>query len=193
MQSIRTFIAFEVGNDVKARAADLIKRLKKSEAEVKWVEPQHLHITLKFLGDIPNVEVPDICNVVSQVAAEFKPIELEFTGAGAFPDASKPKTLWIGVAPGEGFDQLAALNERLEARLHDDLGFARERRRFQPHLTIGRVNGTGEAQQRLGELVAAHAEFDAAITEVDELLVFASYLERNGPLYNVMGRAEMRY
>ena len=193
MQSFRTFIAIEIGNDVKARALDLIKRLKKSEAEVKWVESHLMHITLKFLGDVPNVEVPDVCRVVQQVAAEFEPMEIEFTGAGAFPDISRPKTLWIGIAPGEGFDQLAAMNEQLERRLNDELGFARERRKFQPHLTIGRVNSTDETQQALSELVAENADFDAAITEIDELLVFASYLEKSGPTYNVLGRAELTY
>lgn len=193
MQSIRTFIAFEVGNDVRARVADLTKRLKKSSADVRWVDPAQMHITLKFLGDVPNVEVPDVCRVVSEVADEFEPFELEFAGAGAFPNVSNPKTLWIGIAPGEGFDRLAAMNDRLESRLHDELGFARERRKFTPHLTIGRVNNTTESQAELTTILTENASFDAALTEVDELLVFASYLERNGPLYTVMGRAEMKY
>lgn len=191
MQNIRTFIAIEVGNDVKARAADLIKRLKKSEADVKWVAPQNMHITLKFLGDVPNVEVPDICRHIAEVTAKFEPFEVEFGAVGAFPDASRPKTLWIGVAPGEGFDRLEALNNAIEERLHDQMGFPRERRRFHPHLTLGRVNSGGEAQQALSEIVQEHAHFDASITEIDEVLIFASYLEKSGPTYNVMGRAEL--
>ena len=117
----------------------------------------------------------------------------EFAAAGAFPDASRPKTLWIGVAPGEGFDRLEALNSAIEDRLHDQMGFPRERRRFHPHLTIGRVNSGGEAQQTLSEIVQQHAHFDASITEIDEVLIFASYLEKSGPTYNVMGRAELNY
>jgi 2'-5' RNA ligase len=191
MQSIRTFIAVEVGNDVKARAADLIKRLKKAEADVKWVPPQNMHITLKFLGDVPNVEVPDVCRHVAEVAAKFEPFEIEFAAAGAFPDVSRPKTLWIGIAPGEGFEQLEALSSAIEDRLHDQMGFPRERRRFHPHLTIGRVNSGGQSQERLGEIVQEHANFDASITEIDEVLIFASYLEKSGPTYNVMGRAEL--
>lgn len=192
MQNIRTFIAFEVGNDVKARAADLIKRLKKAEADVRWVESQHMHITLKFLGDVPNVEVPDVCRHVAEAVADFEPFEIEFLSAGAFPEITRPKTLWIGVAPGEGFERLEAMNNAIEQRLHDEMGFPRERRRFQPHLTIGRVNSQGEAQRLLGELVEQQANFDASIAEVDEVLIYASFLERSGPIYNVLGRAELR-
>ncbi|HTN77664.1 MAG TPA: RNA 2',3'-cyclic phosphodiesterase [Pirellulaceae bacterium] len=192
MQSIRTFIAFEVGNDVKSRAADLIKRLKKSEADVKWVAPQEMHITLKFLGDVPNVEVPDICRIAQQVAAEFEPFDIDFLGAGAFPEISRPKTIWLGIAPGEDFDRLQALNERLETRLHEDLGFARERRRFQPHLTLGRVNTTTGSTQALSEILATQTEFDGSLAEIDELLIFASFQEKQGPVYNVMGRAELQ-
>jgi 2'-5' RNA ligase len=192
MQNIRTFIAIEVGNDVKARAADLIKRLKKAEADVRWVPTQNMHITLKFLGDVPNVEVPDVCKHVAAAAAEIEPFEIEFQSAGAFPTNDRPKTLWLGVAPGEGLDRLAALNAAIEERLHKEMGFPKEHRRFQPHLTIGRVNQFNAAQHALGELVEQHAAFDAANTEIDEVLVFASYLEKAGPTYNVMGRAELR-
>lgn len=189
MHSFRTFIAFEVGNDVKARAADLIKRLKKAEAEVNWVPPQNMHITLKFLGDVPNVEIPDLCRHVAEAVADFKPFDIEFLSAGAFPQNDRPRTLWLGVAEDEGYEQLAALNEAIEERLHSQMGFARERRRFQPHLTIGRVNSTGAAQQALGEIVEQHVNFDGALSEVDEVLIFASYLEKSGPTYNVLGRA----
>jgi 2'-5' RNA ligase len=192
MQNIRTFIAVEVGNNVKARAADLIKRLKKSEADVRWVTTENLHITLKFLGDVPNVEVPDICRHVSEAVADFEPFEIEFRGAGAFPDAARPKTVWIGVAPGEGFERLSALNDAIEERLKEALGFPKERRRFQPHLTIGRVNSFNAAQDLLGEMIAQQAEFDASLAEIDEVLTFASFLDRTGPTYNVMGRAELK-
>jgi RNA 2',3'-cyclic 3'-phosphodiesterase len=192
MRNIRTFIAIEVGNDVKARAADLIKRLKKAEANVRWVEPQNMHLTLKFLGDVPNVEAPDICRHVAEAVADLEPFEIEFQGASAFPHAERPKTLWIGVAPGEGFDRLEKLSLAIEERLHAAMGFPRERRRFHPHLTIGRVTSFDATQRALGELVAAQADFDAAVSEVEEVLVFASYLDKAGPTYNVMGRAELR-
>jgi 2'-5' RNA ligase len=191
MQSIRTFIAIEVGTDVKARAADLIKRLKKAEADVRWVSPEHMHITLKFLGDVPNVEIPDVCREIAAATVQFEPFEIEFQAAGAFPDSQRAKTLWIGIAPGEGFDQLAAMNNEIEERLHTNLGFPRERRRFQPHLTIGRVNSAGAAQQALAQLVEENATFDASLAEIDEVLIYASFLEKSGPTYTVMGRAEL--
>lgn len=191
MQNIRTFIAVEVGNDVKARAGDLIRRLKRTGADVKWVEPQNMHITLKFLGDVPNVEVPDVCRVVSEAVAGQPSFEVEFTSAGAFPDNRRPKTLWLGVGEGEGLERLQQLNEAIEERLHSEMGFARERRRFHPHLTIGRVNSFNDAQRELGAMMDEYAQFDASLASVDEVLIFASYLDRQGPTYNVMGRAEL--
>lgn len=192
MQNIRTFIAVEVGNDVKARAADLIKRLKQAEADVRWVAPQNMHITLKFLGDVPNQEVPDICRHVAEVTAAFEPFEIDFQTAGAFPDASRPRTIWLGVSPGEGFDRLEALNNAIEERLHTELGFPKERRRFHPHLTIGRVNSISSTPRTLADIIAAHERYDASLAEIDEVLIFASFLDKGGPTYNVMGRAELK-
>ena len=105
-----------------------------------------MHITLKFLGDVPNVEVPDVCKHVAGAVADIEPFEIEFQSAGAFHTNDRPKTLWLGVAPGEGLEQLAALNAAIEERLHKEMGFPKEHRRFQPHLTIGRVNQLNAAQ-----------------------------------------------
>ena len=86
MARLRTFIAVEMSPRVLARAADLIDKLRVADAEITWVRPQHMHLTLKFLGDIPDTETPDVCRVVRQVAAEFEPFEIICRGAGAFPN-----------------------------------------------------------------------------------------------------------
>src|SRR5688572_22175594 len=100
MPRIRTFIAVEISPSVTGRAAQLIDRLRVAAAEVNWVHTPHLHLTLKFLGDVPDTETPDICRVVQQVAAQFEPFEVTFRGVGAFPDIHKPRTLWIGAEDG---------------------------------------------------------------------------------------------
>src|SRR6185369_11266744 len=97
MPRTRTFIAVELGPKVIRRAGDLIDKLRVTSAVVNWVRPQQMHLTLKFLGDVLDIETPDICRVVSQAVSEIEPFEIICRGAGAFPDIQRPKTLWIGI------------------------------------------------------------------------------------------------
>ena len=85
MPRVRTFIAVEMSPRVITRAGDLIDKLRVAAAEINWVRPQQMHLTLKFLGDVPDIETPDICRVVAEVAAGFEPFEITCRGAGAFP------------------------------------------------------------------------------------------------------------
>ena len=140
MASIRTFIAVELSPRVLQRAGDLIARLSAAEAKINWVRPEQMHLTLKFLGDVPDTETPDICRVVSQVAAQFEPFEIICRGAGAFPNRERPRTLWIGIQ--DGAEELKALQAALDEALKKELGYAKEPRGFHPHLTIGRVKHT---------------------------------------------------
>src|SRR5687768_2568265 len=119
MPRLRTFIAVEMPSRVKARAAELIGKLRMAGAEVNWVRPEQMHLTLKFLGDVPDTETPDICRVVREVAKAFEPFEVTCRGAGAFPNAREPRTLWIGIEDGaEELKQLqAALDEGLQTKL----------------------------------------------------------------------------
>src|SRR5437899_2875752 len=180
MPRIRTFIAVEMSPRVIAKVGDLIDKLRVAPAEINWVRPQQMHLTLKFLGDVPDTEAPDICRVVNQVAAGFEPFEITCRGVGAFPNISNPRTLWIGIE--DGIDELKRLQAELDAALKRELGFAKEPRGFHPHLTLGRVKrelpgGRGE----LTQLLEQHVHFDADLAVIDELVTFASFLGRQGP------------
>ena len=160
MPRLRTFIAVELSPRVITRAGDLIDHLRVAAAEVNWVRPQQMHLTLKFLGDVPDTETPDVCRVVSDVAASFEPFEITCRCAGAFPNLKSPKTLWIGIE--DGANELKKLQAALDDALKAELGFAKEPRGFHPHLTIGRVKrelpgSTGE----LTQLLENHAHFAA--------------------------------
>src|ERR1051326_9143622 len=137
MPRVRTFIAVEMSPRVIARTGDLIDKLRVAAAEINWVRPQQLHLTLKFLGDVPNTEPTDICRVVQQVAAAFEPFEITCRRTGAFPNVRDPKTLWIGIE--DGAEELQRLQAEIDTALKTDLGYAKEQRGFHPHLTIGRV------------------------------------------------------
>jgi 2'-5' RNA ligase len=191
MSRIRTFIAVELGPSVIKRAGDLIDKLRVADAEVNWVRPPQMHLTLKFLGDVADTDTPDICNVVSRVASQFEPFEIICRGAGAFPEIQRPKTLWIGL--GEGADELKALQAAIDDALKADLGFGREARGFYPHLTIGRVkHASPKGYADLTDLLAKHTDFDADLSVIDEVVTFASFLDRKGPTHEALGRAELK-
>jgi RNA 2',3'-cyclic 3'-phosphodiesterase len=184
LRRVRTFIAIELAAGVKHRAAEIIKKLRTTDADVKWVQPTEMHLTLKFLGEIHRDDILPLCRITQEVAADFEPFDISFAGLGAFPNADEPRTLWIGLE--EGIEQLTELHKTLDAALSKQLGFAKERRQFTPHMTIGRVN------RSTPDLIAALdrlAEFDSDVTDVDELVVFASFLNKQGPQYETLGHA----
>jgi 2'-5' RNA ligase len=187
-RTIRTFVAVEITAAVRARAAELIQALRASPAEVKWVEPENLHLTLKFLDEVPVGEISRVCEAVAAGANRLRPFELEVHGAGAFPNAGRPRTIWLGSR--EGSEPMVALHREVEGAL-GKLGFRKEHRRFQPHLTIGRVRRGGPAVAELGNLVWRHAEFAAGRLTVQEVVVFSSQLDRAGPIYEALGRAPL--
>ncbi len=188
MARLRTFIALELSGGVKSRARQLVDRLRITDASINWVQPENMHLTLKFLGDVPEIETPDVCRCVARAAATIEPFEIVFRGAGAFPNAANPRSLWIGVE--DGTEYLVELQVAIEQALHKDLGFAKEHRRFQPHLTIGRVKHSGgDGGQRLKELIEQNADFDANLSVVDEVVTFASFLGKEGPTYQALDHA----
>jgi 2'-5' RNA ligase len=190
MRRLRTFVAIELAGAVKKRARQLVDRLRITDSTITWVQPDNMHLTLKFLGDVPEIETPDVCRVVANAAASIEPFEIIFRGSGAFPSAENPRTLWLGVE--EGREELIELQAAIEEGLHRDLGFAKEGRRFQPHLTIGRVKHVDPAEaERVTELLRANADFDGDLSVVDEVVTFASFLGREGPTYNALNHAPL--
>lgn len=187
-KKIRTFIAVELHPDVVAQAVSLVDRLRSAGAEVKWVESQNMHLTLKFLGDVREEDTADVCRVITKTAAEFQPFDITLGGAGAFPDARRPRTLWIGVTQGE--KEMGALQTAVE-RVLAKRGFPKEGRAFHPHLTIGRVRQGGPTMAELAQLLQDQAGFAAGVSTVRELVVFASYLSQTGPTYEPLARAPL--
>ncbi|MDZ7617572.1 MAG: RNA 2',3'-cyclic phosphodiesterase [Patescibacteria group bacterium] len=185
-QTARTFIAVEMDESVLGSAARLIRSLAKSQADVKWVEPHNLHLTLKFLGEVPLEEIHAVCKAVGRGAAGVEPFRLDLVGIGAFPNIERPRTLWLGAD--EGQVPMAALQQAVEHALKK-LGYPPEGRKFKTHLTLGRVRRAGPGIARLTELLAQHASFQAGATVIEQVTVFASELTREGPVYSVLGRA----
>jgi 2'-5' RNA ligase len=187
-QSVRAFVAIEVGSEVRSAAGELIEKLAGAGADVKWVESDSMHVTLKFLGDVALKETARICEAVQKAAEKVEPFDLEFCGAGAFPNAGRPRTVWLGTR--EGHEPMLRLFERVDARL-GKLGFRRESRAFHAHLTLGRVRRAGPEIARLAQLLQENADYSAGWTRVDEVIVFSSDLGPSGPSYHPLGRAKL--
>jgi 2'-5' RNA ligase len=183
----RTFIAIPAAPQVHVAAERLISRLRPTAGDVRWIAVDHLHWTLQFLGDVDDLEIPAVCDAVAAAAIESEPFELAARGAGAFPAANRPRTLWIGA--GQGSAELCRLQAAIQKRLKK-LGYRSENRRFVPHLTLGRA-GRNARPRSLTDELAALADFDAGTMLVDEVTVFASHLTREGSEYRVLAHAPL--
>jgi RNA 2',3'-cyclic 3'-phosphodiesterase len=189
MNTIRTFVAVDVAEAVRRRAARLIELLAQGGGDVKWVEPQNMHLTLQFLGDVPQSDVSAVCQAVERAVEGTPPFSMTLVGAGAFPHPGRPNTIWIGI--GEGSEELVALQRAVQRALKP-LGFPPERRAFHPHLTIGRMRrGGGPARQGLAQALREQHDFEAGSSMVDQVIVYASYLDRAGPTYQAMRRIDL--
>lgn len=183
MATVRTFLAIEVSPPVAESAAQVIRALSGADGPtVRWVEPKHMHITLKFFGDIAVEMTSDICRLAQDVVQTFEPFEFEVSGVGAFPSVDRPRTIWAGVT--DGSKTFCRLAQDLELAL-EPLGFPRQRRRFQPHLTLGRVKGTGRMNP-LTTRIEQNQAVQFGATTTDEVLLLSSELARSGPRYERM-------
>jgi RNA 2',3'-cyclic 3'-phosphodiesterase len=183
----RTFIAVELDSAIRAKAAELISILRAADADVKWVEIHNLHLTLQFLGEVPESEIAAMCKAVEQGAAQVEPFDLEISSAGAFPSSSRPRTLWIGAKAGG--DLMAELHDNVALELAE-LGYQDEDRKFQTHLTIGRTR-SGKNIATLGQLLKQHADFSTGRMRVKKATVFSSQLQKGGPIYEVLATAQL--
>jgi 2'-5' RNA ligase len=187
MSRIRTFIALDVGDEIRRRSAQLIDQLRSDDDDIKWVLRDNLHITLNFLGDVNDSEVHDVCRVVSRVATELPLFEMECVGVGAFPHVGNPRTIWIGVE--QGNQAVCRLQHHLAVAL-TDLGFPHEHRRYKPHLTLGRSRRGGRTRHLTSRLVEL-ADFQAGRCIVEEVVVYSSILEPTGPLYHALAHVPL--
>lgn len=186
---LRSFIALDASLEVAGRAKIAVDRLRTADADVKWIDPDHLHITLKFLGGVPMMEIDAVCRAVDEAVRELPPFEIELSGVGAFPSSARPRTIWLGLT--RGAESVAALADAVDAGLAP-LGFPKEPRAYRPHLTLGRVRRASAASDRLPPVIEELADFDAGTIYADAAVIYSSELARKGPKYSAIDHAELR-
>ena len=187
MARIRTFIAVDLGKAIRDRTVALQEVLARTGTEVKWVEPENLHVTLLFLGEVDERQVPGVCQIVAGVTANHPAFPMSVETVGCFPNPRRPRVLWVGI--GEGAQPLCALHDALEIPLQD-LGYRREERRYTPHITLGRVK-SDRPTDRLAAELARQAGWKGGETTVREVLVMSSELTPKGPIYTVLSRPRL--
>ena len=185
---VRTFVAVEVNAAVQTRAMQLIARLRSPESHVNWVERNNLHLTLKFLGDVPTLDMAAVCRTVVKVAAPLAPFEIAIQGAGAFPQVRRPRVVWLGV--GEGTESLQSLHQAIDVALRP-LGHRGDSRPYKPHLTLGYVR-EGSAMAGLASSILEAADYEAGASAVSEIVVMASHPDLAGPRYELLARCPLK-
>jgi len=176
---VRSFIAIEIPEDVKAGMGEIQSKLRKSGADVGWVRPGGIHLTLKFLGEVEPSKLDDIKAALKEAVAGAGPIGLEVRGAGVFPNAKAPRVVWLGLTG--GLDKLLTLQENIEAAC-ERAGFRRDDRPFRPHLTLGRVKSPG-GRAALMRAVAELEGAEAGSFTATSVSLMKSELKPNGAVY----------
>jgi 2'-5' RNA ligase len=175
---LRCFIAIGIPAQLQRNIGECIEILKKHDADIKWVAPENLHFTLKFLGSTPDVLLPKIRESLAAVVTTYEPFYIKIYGTGAFPNKKYPRVIWAGAHNADGMKNLQDGIERSMAFL----GVKREDREFNPHLTLGRVRSRRGMIMLIKEL-ATFEEKEFGIVPVDRILLMKSELTLKGPEY----------
>lgn len=183
MEAVRTFVCLPLPPFGRDRLAALQQRLRERGAQVGWVRPHNIHLTLKFLGPVPAERLQDVTEAVRRAAVAAPAIPLELTELGCFPNRRAPRVVWAGLK--QLPEELGRLQQRVEKELVAT-GFPPESRPFSPHFTLGRVRSGRNTRKLVAAMQAERLEplrFDAV-----EVVVMASRLHPSGALYTPISR-----
>jgi len=191
---VRCFIAIDIDEKTKTALRNVQCQLKdKAQAQgikkndIKWVKPENIHLTLKFLGDVPAEKTVELCKVVEAVANQHHGFDIAIESVGSFGGRSA-RVLWIGAS--QGSDKLFELQQDMEEQL-DKLGWPKETRQFSSHLTLCRIRNL-KAGAKLNKIIENYKDFKAGLVSIDKLYVYQSQLTQTGPVYTVLGSYELQ-
>jgi len=183
---MRVFIAIDIDKAIRKGLADLQTELRSKvdikKSDVKWVNAENVHLTLKFLGEIKDKDVVEVCNITKEVAGRHKSFEMDVESVGYFGGRSA-RVLWIGI--GKGSENLLELQKDLEQQL-DPAGWPTEKRQFSGHLTLCRIRNS-KAGVKLAQISEAYRDFKLGSSPADSVTVYQSQLTPSGPIYAVLG------
>lgn len=184
---MRLFVAVNLPAAEKLRIAALLDQLRDLQSPVRWLDGESLHITMKFLGEVPETEVPSITSALDRCVANANVFDVDVSGFGAFPSVSRPRIFWIGVEPSNA---LIELQQNVEAGL-ERLNFEPEERGYTPHITIGRVPNAAKADGAVVDRMRRIVQYKARVS-VESVDLMRSHLGRGGARYERVYAARLR-
>jgi len=179
VEKVRTFVAIKLTPEIISNIGRVQEELKRTDAQVKWVEPDNIHLTLKFLGHITPEDLEKVKITTRAILKPFASFEISIAGLGAFPQIEYPRVIWLGINKGK--EELGKMVSNLEERLAR-IGFAKGKRPFSPHLTLGRVKSSKGKRKLVGILTTTEAS-NLGNMRVTRISIMKSELKPQGPIY----------
>ncbi len=186
METIRAFVAVDIGDEIRAKLDELQRKLKKVHANVRWVKPQNIHLTLAFLGEVPPERIQPLQTALDGAFQQLEPFGLEAAGTGYFGKPNRPRVIWAGVADCPPLRQLQ--QKTVDALLASGIGF--DNKPFSPHLTLGRVKAPNHTASLLGK-IEKYKDAPLGRGRISAVDLIQSKLTPRGAEYEVLHRTEL--
>jgi len=180
---IRSFLAFELPEDIKKIVTRVSGEIRESSLDVRWVRPERIHLTVVFMGDIQSEQIPSMGEVLSAVCSSYEHFRISLKPLGCFPNSRSPRVIWLGI-DGD-LERMSRFRDDLQHAL-SPFGIKEEERAFRPHLTLGRFKKPGKRQTELEQLLAKYGDVASPACALDELALFRSDLKPGGAVFTKM-------
>jgi 2'-5' RNA ligase len=187
-QTIRTFIAIELPAEVRSGLDGLQQELKALGLKARWVRPANIHLTLKFLGNIEPAAIEEVGRAMADAAGDCASFTLTVNGLGFFPGKKRPRVIWVGL--GGATAVLLNLQRHLADRLAT-IGFAKEKRPFKAHLTLGRIRQAVHPNI-LSQAIEGYSDLASPTFSADRIILFKSDLKPSGAVYSHLKETELK-
>jgi len=182
MNTVRSFIAINISAEIRNKLEEIQDDLKKTNVTMQLVKPENIHITLKFLGNVPVEDIKDIQDAIEEDISEFTSFPVSFQNIGVFPNPQYPRIIWVGIEKGR--EELSLLNTKIENSI-SRFSLHQENRKFQPHLTIARVR-SHKNHKRLVNTIEELKNIKAGEMLAEEIFLMKSVLKPQGAQYNTL-------
>lgn len=191
MQTKRTFIALDFPLEIRQKIRDITAYFKTQlpPGLIKWVDPDNMHLTLKFMGETPPEKLADIKHAIYQLGAVFPVFSIEIEDLGMYPNSKHPRVIWLGI---KGENNLITLHNQLDQALNQ-IGIQPEKRPFSPHLTIARVRRSANQDSvlQIGKTLSQFKVSHLGTVHVHEIVYYQSDLTPQGPNYTILQTTPM--
>jgi len=184
---IRSFLAIELPGPILRKIGEVQGSLRSSRADVRWANPETIHLTLKFFGNIEESRIDPILKSIEGPIRDTHPFSLKVRGVGAFPHLKNPRVVWIGLV--DETEAVTTLQKQIEICL-EKIGFQPEGRPFRPHLTLGRMKSS-KGKEELAGRMEQYREEEFGDFGVERVILFKSDLKPSGPIYTPLGELRL--